>query len=189
LERTIALESLTKPINLKGISYPVFKIGEEIPSFDNGVCFYLRQYKLEDNQVRNVLLVIDDKNIDKSTLSLRRLSLMSDKVTLKKLSNAVFFLGDLVKLADRKSWFIDSNGEVFQYKKTKSVPLEFRRITKVIAISSGSAIIEVEGIASRFKVLYAPREDEVYAGVLKDGITYILYGVYTQKFDKTRRMI
>lgn len=171
------------------IVYPVFKIGEEVPSFENGVCFYLRQYKLEDNQVRNDLLLIDDTNIPGDTLAKRRLRLTAKKVHLKKLSKAVFFLGDLIKLADRKSWFIDSSGNVFQYKKQKTVKLLFKRITKLITLNSGGAIIQLEGMVTRFKTLYTPKDSEVYAGVLVDGMTSILYGVYTELHTDTWRMI
>lgn len=183
------MESLTRPINLMEISYPVFKIGEETPSFNNGVCYYFRQYSLDFGEVKNKLLVIDDTNIKKDTLAKRRLELLENKVSLKKLSKAVFYIGDLIKLSNRTSWFIDSVGKVFQYKKTKSVSLEFRRIAKVIALKEGGAIIVVENIQQRFKTLYTPRDSEVYAGLLKDTIGYILYGVYDKKHEKTRRMI
>lgn len=171
------------------IDYPVFKIGKEVPSFDSGVCFYLRQYKLVDNQVRNDLLIIDDTNVSGETLAKRRLKMTSEKIRLKKLSNAIFFLGDLIKLTDRKTWFIDSNGNVFQYKKQKVVKLEFRRITKIIALNSGGAIIQIEGSVTRFKSLYTPKDEEVYAGVLVNGITRIMYGVYKELYKDTWRMI
>lgn len=183
------MENLTKSINLSKISYPVFKIGEEIPSFEEGICFYLRQYKLEFGEVSTKLLIIDDTNVVGDTLAKRRLKLLENKISLKKLSNAVFFLGDLIKLANRKSWFIDSTGNVFQYKKHKMVKLTFKRIKKVITLNSGGAIIEVEGMVSRFKTLYTPKINEVYAGVLIDGITNILYGVYSELHKNTRRMI
>jgi hypothetical protein len=174
---------------LSEIDYPVFKIGKEIPSFSNGISYFLRQYKLDFGEVRNDLLLVDDTTIDEPTLAKRRLRLLENKIRLKKLSKAVFFLGDLIKLSDRKSWFIDSAGKVFQYKKTKTAKLIFRNITKMIAIKGGGSIIEVEGLHTRFKTLYAPKEDEVYAGILVDGMTNILYGVYTQLHKDTWRMI
>ena len=56
-------------------------------------------------------------------------------------------------------------------------------------MEAGGSIIEVEGIPSRFKTLYTLRKDELYAGILKDGFEYILYGVYKEKHKDTRREI
>ena len=59
----------------------------------------------------------------------------------------------------------------------------------MIAIKGGGAIIEVEGFPTRFKTLYTPKEDEVFAGILVNGMTHILYGVYTKLHNDTWRMI
>ena len=172
------------------INYPVFKVGIEKPTVQDKVMLYLRQYRDEDDKPYHRYLIIDDKNIDKPTLGERRLELFKENIKLKPLGTAVFFIGDLIKLATKRTWFIDNEGKLFQYKKTKSVPLIFRKITLQIDIPSGGAVLEVEGIPSRFKTLYTPRLEEKYAGILVDGFKYILYGVYDYLPEaKTRRMI
>jgi len=171
------------------ITYPVFRLGTEKPSFEEGVIFYLRQYKDENNQVTNRLTIIDDTTLPEETLAKRRLYLLNKDVKLKSIGRAVFFLGDLIKLAHRNVWFIDSKGKVFQYKKATIAKLLYKKITLMHAIASGGAILEVEGINHRFKCLYTPEEDDYYAGVLKHGNTYILYGVYKEKHKDSWRMV
>lgn len=184
------MESLTKPISLMEISYPVFRLGNEKPLVEDGVVLYLSRIRDEDSsEIRTTYKIIDDQNVPGDSLAARRLRLLSDSVPLKKLSVAIFFLGDLIKLAKSSTWFIDSMGNVFRYLKSTRVVLEIKRITRTILIPSGGAIIEVEGLPSRFKCMYKPAADEKYAGIIKYGLSYILYGFYTEKLDNTWRLI
>lgn len=183
------MESLTRPINLSQISYPVFKLGDSQPTTIDDVVIYARQYLLESGEEIHKYYVVDDKSIPAPTLAKRRLKLMAMQVNLKKLGKAVFFLGDLVKLANPSTWLIDSTGLVFQYKKSERAKLSFKKITKIHRIQTGGAILEVDGIATRFKCLFAPRATEQFAGILKIGLSYVLYGVYDTKHDDTWRMI
>jgi hypothetical protein len=150
---------------------------------------YIRQYLLEDNTEKQTYSVIDDKNIPAPTLAKRRLIMANQGVRLKPLGTAVFFLGDFIKIAIPTMWFIDSSGQVFRYKKSTKAKLTFRKIVFKHNIPTGGAILQVEGISSRFKCLFAPRPDEQYAGILHMGLSYILYGVYDTKYDSTWRMV
>lgn len=183
------MESLTKPISLTEIVYPVFKIGTERPLFEEGVVFYLYYYREDDGTYVTKYHIIDDKTLPYDTLAKRRIYLVKTGIKIKKLTRAVFFLGDLIKVAKPNIWMIDSAGNIFQYKKTKNVKLIYRPIKQVIPIKSGGAIIEVQGIAPRFKCLYKPSNNVKYAGVIEYGMAYILYDLSTEQFDSTRRMI
>jgi hypothetical protein len=175
---------------LTDINYPVFRLGSEKPTTVNGVTFFLRQYTGPDGEHINKLLIVDDRNQTGATLAKRRLTIMQfENVKLKPLGKAVFFLGDLIKLATKNMWFIDSMGNMFQYKKTTSAKLMFRKIKKILNIPSGGSIIEVEGIPVRFKTLYSPKDYERYAGILVNGMSLIFYGVFDQPYSDTRRMI
>lgn len=176
---------MTRPISLTEIVYPVFKIGSERPTQEDGVTLFMRLYEDGVNKYK----VVDDKNLPGETLALRRLQLMKEGVPLKSLGTAMFFLGDLIKIAVPRLWLIDSIGNVFQYKKSISTKLQFKKITYVHKISTGGAILEIEGMPNRFKCMFAPTPNETYAGVLKHGMTYILYGLYEQKYDDTVRRI
>lgn len=171
------------------IAYPVYRLGTEQPKFSDGVVFYARRYIQEDGTEVGSLMIIDDKNIPAPTLAKRRLKLLAEDVKLKRLGKAVFFLGDLIKLATSTLWFIDSNGEVFRHLKSQRAKLEFRKIKSLHPIPTGGAVVEAEGIASRFKCLYAPQLGEQYVGVLKLGLQYILYGFYDTKHQDTWRKI
>lgn len=162
----------------------MYHLGSDKPMVLDNVVLYYLQY--ED---KTTYKIVDDRNIDKPTLALRRLELAKNNIKLKKLGKATFFLADFIKLATRSTWFIDSQGKVFQYKKSTSVPLVFKKIKKVIAIPTGGALIEVEGIPSRFKTLYMPSVENRYAGLLRNKMGYILYGTYPQELTKTRRNI
>lgn len=183
------MENLTKVINLTEIRYPVFKIGYEKPVNIDKVDLILRTYINEHGELINKFRVVDDKNIPEDTLAKRRIVLLKNKVPLKHLGIAIFFLGDMIKLATRTTWFIDSNGTIFNYTKSKSVALIFKKIVLRIDLPTGGSILEIEGIENRFKCLHSPLKDEKYAALLKYNNGYILYGVYEDRPKNSRRMI
>lgn len=175
------------PTELASIYYPVYKLPDR-PNVEDGVIYYYSE--IEKNGVHiSKLLIVDDASIDKETLAERRLSLLKDNVPLYKLRTAVFFLGDLIKLATPSNYFIDSRGKLFNYKKTTTVKLKFYKISSIIPIATGGAIIAVEGIPNRFKVLHTPEADKKCAGILHTGMSTILYGLYSEIPEDTRRKI
>jgi len=169
------------------ISYPVFKLPDK-PNVDNNVMYYYSEIEKEGSTLGK-LLIIDDKNIDKPTLAQRRLQLSNMQTPLYRLKYATFFLGDLIKLATSSTYFIDSNGKLFIYKKSTNAKLNFYKVTKVIPINTGGAIIEVDGLPNRFKVLMTPSTDKLCAGILLVGKACILYGLYNTIPENTRRMV
>lgn len=174
---------------LAKISFPVYVIGKRKPLYEDKVWFFLlgKDTKYSDAQYK--ISVVDDKNLPEETLSARRLKLLENNTTLFKLNKAVFFIGDLIKLAAKGTWFIDSLGFVFEYKKTIKVPLVFEKITHISKLPGGGAIIEVQGIATRFKTLFAPTHEFTHAGLLVWNKAYILYGLYDKKYKNTLRSI
>lgn len=176
---------------LNDISFPVYLLPEK-PIVDGSVSFYLRGKDTDYSDAMYKILVIDDKGIPGDTLASRRMKLLTKKITLYKLKVAIFFVSDFIKLASKSSWFIDSNGKLFNYTKTSKVPLVFKEIRKIIPTNSGGLIVEVEGIPSRYKTLMPLRSYKdvpKYAGLLKVDSGYILYGLYPNKLKDTNRMI
>lgn len=173
---------------LNNIRFPVYKIGDEKPQETEGVHYFVYGKDVEDSDGKIVMKVVDDKKVDKPSLALRRLEIQKSGAKLYKLSKAIFFLQDLIKITKSTTWFIDTEGQVFQYKKSKRVNLVFRKVTKVLPIRTGGAIIEVEGLPFRFKTLFEPTNAR-YAGLLSIGTAYILYGVYPEKPEDTYRYI
>jgi hypothetical protein len=167
------------------IQFPVFKLGTEKPEERGGVVFYQRT--LKDGEGDDIFKIIDDKNQDGSTLSTRRLKILALGVPLQRITTALFFLGDLIKLANSRTWFIDSSGKCFIYTKSRSCKLKFKPIKETFP-TTGGTIIVVEGVESRFKTLYAPNGAK-FAGLLEVGNGFILYGLYDEKPNDTTRRI
>ena len=175
-------------MHLREIAYPVFRLGTSKPEVDDRVLYYLYTRE-EDEGIRYELKIVDDPKLQQPTLALRRLHLRNMGVPLSKIHHAIFFLGDLIKLATPTTWFIDSNGRLFNYTKTNRANLKFYKIAKKIPISTGGVIIEAEGINTRFKALYMPSTDMTYVGILHCGMTLVLYGFYTEKHQDTWRRV
>jgi len=176
-------------INFSNIAFPVYRVGGLDPLHEDGVSFFLTGLDTTEATAEYRLLIIDDKNCVGQDLAARRLQLRKQGVQLYALKQAIFFIGDLIKLAKAKTWFIDCNGQFFQYKKSRRVPLVFRRVTRVTRIQTGGAIIEVEGFSHRFKTLFAPTTEQTHAGVLMVDRAVILYGLYDQAYDDTIRAV
>ena len=177
-------------MNLEKIVWPVFRLGEREPQQDNGVIYYATEYTdLDTSENTGTLRIVDDTNIDKPTLSRRRLELLIQEVQLFPIRQAIYFLGDLLKIAKNTTWFIDSTGILFQYSKTRRARIVVRRITKVLPTEGLGAVIEVEGIAHRFKTVFKPDADAEYAAVLQCGLSYIFYGLYKDKPNESWRMV
>lgn len=171
------------------ISFPVFRVGVKEPQHDGGVSFYLLGSDTTESTAEYKLLVIDDKNRPEPSLPLRRLALKAAGVELYSLTKTIFFIGDLVKLAKSNTWFVDREGQFFQYKKSQRVPLVFRKIKRITRLPSGGALVEVEGFAQRFKTLFMPGPEQTYAGLLLIQKSVVLYGLYEQAYDDTIRAV
>lgn len=176
-------------IALSNIQFPVFIIGSTEPIIDGPVSYLLSGTDTKYSDAQYKISVIDDKDVEGDTLAMRRLRLRAQGVTLKKLTKAVFFLSDFIKIAKSKIWFIDALGTIFKYVKTKTVPLMYKKVKSIHKMPQGGAIVEIEGIPSRFKTLFVPSSTLEWAGVLKDGPTFIFYGLYDKKYkDSVRRI-
>ena len=186
------MENLINATSLQEIAFPVFKIGIHKPETQGGLVFYYHERQEETDEgtiTQTKYTIVDDRNVAGDTLAQRRLRLKVKEVPMAKISNAMYFLGDLIKLGDPKLWFIDSNGKVFNYKRSIRAKLKFYEISQLIPIPTGGVIIEVKGIQQRFKSLYAPTSDKSHAGILQYGQSKIFYGFYDQAYDETWRMV
>lgn len=171
-------------VNFSNIRFPVYFVGKTKPNVvDNKI------FTAYTDGNRDVVQVYDDKSVTGNSLAWRRLQLKNSGVTLAPLKKAVFFICDLIKLSKQGSWFIDSDGTLFEYQKTKRVPLVFKPISQIIPVQTGGSIVEVQGIGTRFKTLHAPKGTEKWAGLLLVGVGCLLYGLYDEKQEDTTRMV
>ena len=178
---------MRKPIELTAIVWPVFRLGEHEPQQLGGLIFYSKEYlDIDTVNYSNRYRVVDDKNIDKPTLGLRRLQINDE---LFPIGTAIYFLHDLIKLAKPSTWFIDSHGKIFQHKKSMRAKLKTYKIKQVLPIQSIGCILEIEGLAERFKSLQVPQSNDIYAGILTYAGSNILYGYYAQPIKPTWRLV
>ena len=167
-------------MNLKKIVFPVYLVTKPISKIGTSLVFMNAKEEYQ---------YLDDTSIKGSSLGMRRLKLQETK-KLVKLSNALYFLKDIIKLSGHTTQFIDSSGMLFNYTKSKMVALEFKTITKVIPISTGGALLEIDGEFPRYKIMYVPNPDEKYIGLLRvSPKVYLVYGLYTELHKNTRRKI
>lgn len=178
---------MRKPTTLQNIVWPVFRLGEREPQQLGGLVFYTKQYlDLEKVKFTDTYRVVDDKNIDKPTLGLRRLQI-GEK--LFYMGTAIYFLQDVIKLAKSTTWFIDTEGKVFQHKKSTRAKLQTHRIKQVFPAQGIGCVLEVEGLAERFKSLQVPKETETYCGILTYYGSNLLYGYYSEPIKPTWRLV
>ena len=178
-------------MNLLTISWPVFRLGEHQPTEEGGLVYYSKQYvDLDDDTTRVGLRVVDDHSVPGDSLARRRLVLAQDpSVNLFPIKRALYFLVDMIKMAKATTWFIDSAGKVFQYKKSTRAKLTCHRVTKVLPGTGLGSIVELERIPTRFKTMFTPKPETPYAGVLQWGLGYILYGFYEEPFKPSHRLV
>ena len=178
-------------MNLMEIHWPVFKLGEKKPEQQQGLVFYYSEYADKQNNTPGYSFrVVDDQSEKGDTLGLRRLRLKADpKVKLFPIRTAIYFVADLVKLAKSTTWFIDNSGHVFHYEKNTRAKLQTRKIKQVLPASGLGCVIELEGIATRFKSMHKPSEFQQYARVLQTGMAYIFYGFCDRKYPDSWRMV
>jgi hypothetical protein len=175
-------------MNLLEISWPVFRLGEHKPTQEDNLIYYSKEYVDKESLATRVgLRIVDDKLLPGATLGLRRLVVVDAK--LFPIRQAIYFLGDLIKIAKQTTWFIDNTGKIFQYRKTSRAKLGAHKITKVLPLDGMGAIIEVQGLPQRFKCMFAPKPEQYYAGILRWGLGYILYGFYNEPFKSTYRLV
>lgn len=175
-------------MNLLEINWPVFRLGEHKPVVEDNLVYYSKEYVDKESLATKIgLRIVDDKSVQGATLGLRRLVITG--VRLFPIRQAMYFLGDLIKIAKQTTWFIDNSGKVFQYRKSSRAKLTAHKIKKVLPLEGMGAIVEVDGLPQRFKCMYAPKPDQYYAGVLRWGLGYILYGFYDEQFKATHRLV
>jgi hypothetical protein len=176
-------------VGIGNIAFPVFRLGTTPPTIEDGVSFYLIGKDIEYSDAEYKMLILDDKNRPEPSFALRRLAMQNEGVGLYKLNKAIFFISDLIKLARGSTWFVDKDGQIFDYTKSMRVKLVYKKISRITPIATGGAIIEVAGESARFKTLHKPDPSATVAGLLLIKNSYVLYGLYDKMYDSTTRMI
>ena len=181
---------MNNTIRLTEINWPVFQLTSKPPITEDGItCYKTESYNKDSNTYKTNIRIIDDKNLTGKSFSMRRLQLKKSGVLMYNIKKTIYFIGDFVKLATPKMWFIDSSGLVFQYKKTTRAKLQFYKVKNIFPVAGMGAVIEVENIPQRFKVLFRPVDNNSWAGILEIDKLKFLYGLYDKQYEETWRLI
>ena len=179
-------------IQLQEIAWPIFRLKEEAPLEENGITFYYYE-KLKDTDEALVHLhsiqIVDDKNLEGSSLGFRRMKLLGTEAKIFPIRTAIYFLADLIKLAKPTSWFIDSSGRVFQYKKFTRAKLQSYKLKKIIPAKGMGCLVEVESKVTRFKSMVYPKPEQKYAAVVTFNRIDLLYGFSETPLKETWRLV
>jgi hypothetical protein len=128
--------------------------------------------------------ILDNKNISGNTLGERRLKLKSEGIFIPR---KVYYTINQMIHSTYKS-FIDTEGKLFTWKKSKRVPLKYYKVSKVLKDES-SCIIHFKDInfpqRVNCRIAYAIQ----YAGILHTDFGYLLYEYCEGKKKDTYRKI
>jgi hypothetical protein len=130
-------------------------------------------------------LILDDKNMDSSSLGHRRL--MTPYKSLFPLKQAAHNLISLVKSG--KKVFIDSKGLLFIYEKTKIVKLRYKKIHKIVKKEKASLLF-IRQSKIPFIIPRPPTDEMSHVGILYlDNDPWLLYEYAASQLTDTRRKI
>ena len=161
---------------LENIKYPVYPLRVYTKITDvNGVVKVYTQHKM---------YIIDDRNLEGKTLGERRLRLKKFKYPLL---TSICTAKDVIM--SPKKVFIDDEGTIFKYVKTRKARLMYRQIAELIRLPFGSTKILVRGINSPFIMHQDIPLDYAYAGLLQFDGGYILYEVSKKKKEDSWRRV
>lgn len=158
--------------HIEQITFPVFNLPNGNWHLLDGLLF------LDD-------LILDDKNMKGATLGIRRLQTPHENLFSLKKSLGTH-LG-LIKSRDKH--FIDSNGAVFIYERTKMCPVKYHSIREVERKKVAS-LLRLNGIKKKFIIPRPPPSDCGWAGVIYIyNMPWMLYDYSQERLKDTRRKI
>ena len=176
---TVLENSKNTTLSLQQINFPVFRLSTREPEQQDLLLYYRTEsYNLDNASFKQNIRIIDDKSIDAPTLGKRRSIIKASGSLVYSINVAVYFLSDLIKLSTPNTWWIDNAGNHFKYQKFTRAKLKFYKIKNCYVLPGMGAVIELQGLPMRFKLLYKPDEDKTWAGVLHWDKNTVLYGVY-----------
>ena len=158
--------------NIDKVTFPIFNLPNGNWQLLDGLLF-LDEY------------ILDDKNMEGNSLGKRRLQTPHENLfELKKSLNS--HVG-IVKSRDKH--FIDSNGKVFIYEKTKMCPIKYYRI-KDVTRKKIASLLHLYGVKQSFIIPRPPDTDCTWAGVLlMYNMPWLLYDYSTECLKNKRKKV
>lgn len=158
--------------NFSQIIFPAFRLPSSNWSTTDGLVFL-------DGKI------LDDRNMEGKTLGARRLQTpFQNLLPLKHCATSAIGL-----IKNSESAYIDNEGRLFLYKKTKMVSLRFYRIRKVLR-KEVSSVLWVQNINFGIRIPRPPPSQCNWAGFLHiQNNPWMLYEYSVEKPKDTRRKI
>jgi hypothetical protein len=154
------------------IKFPVYPLGSSNWDSSDGLVFI-------DN------LIVDDLNMTGDTLGKRRLQTPHKGLYQLKRSIETF----VGVLKQKTNCFIDTNGILFLYEKTRYVQLRYIKIEKIVKKNT-SSLLFLQNCRIPFTIPRPPAEEIKYAGVLFfNEFPWMLYDYAETKLKDTKRKI
>lgn len=167
---------------LTEIVYPIFPIRSGKLYIENGIDYINTGIKV---------WTVDNKNLSGNTLAERRLRI--EKEDRYYLTVSIFNLSQLLNYK-KGILFIDSNGEIFKYKKTRYEKLAYYKVIGKTDIGGGTFALYTEEYTNPFYVSYnlfnkVYDYEEIYIGLLGYHGGQIVYELTTEKKKNARRKV
>ena len=129
-------------------------------------------------------LCLDDKNVKGDTLGIRRLH--SAYPDMYELTRAIHDIPSLIKISSKK--FIDSKGHIFNYEKTRFVPLIYHKIMKTVS-KEIATIVWLKDINFPFTIPRPLDPQMKWAGVLYNKTPWLIYEFSEARKKDTKRKV
>ena len=149
--------------NLWDIKFPIFSITENCKRI-------WTEYKVTYIETQSGVFILDNKNIKGDTLGSRRLLLKNSPLYFPR--TCILNASQLIK--SKHKLFIDSNGDVFKYIKTKTVPLKYFKIKEIIK-NDNTCILTFYKINHSIRLSCRIAYGLKYVGFLITHMGYITY--------------
>lgn len=158
--------------DIERITFPVFNLPNGNWQLLDGLLF------LDD-------LILDDKNMGGDSLGKRRLQTPHENLFILKKSLDSHI--GLIKSRDKH--FIDTNGTLFIYEKTKMCPVKYHSI-RSIERKGAASLLSLNGIKTNFIIPRPPPSDCSWAGVLYIyNMPWMLFSYSTEKLKDSRKKV
>ena len=155
-------------------------------------CFKLRQHEkiweidgvLHIKSTLNYEYVLDDKNVQGSTLSSRLLRMASNNTysNLYSYSTIIANIKDLVTKAQNNSLMIDNSGTLFRYRNTRYSKIEWYKVKSSTFVKGKGYLVTLD--SKEFTDLMIDRTCNYVAVMFLNDSSYVIYDYSDTKPEK-----
>ena len=155
-------------------------------------CFKLRQHEkiweadgvLRIKSTLNYEYVLDDKNVQGSTLSIRLLRLASDKTydNLYSYSLAMLDIKDLITKAKNNDLMIDNSGTLFKYRNTRYSKIEWYAVKNSTFVKGKGYLVDLD--SKEITNIMISRPCNYVAIMFLNDSSYVIYDYSDDKPEK-----